>query len=1369
MAGRRAPSRQPLVQAQTPKVGDPQTQRALDVVQQAILDLQARRHLEQFTAIEPGYVPESGGGTFDFLAADGTWKTIAGAGLVDSVAAGSSMVSVVPTTGNVVVDVVPANFTGIPQSGITFSGTNNRISKFSGTTLTDSTITDTGSLVTVANPLAVTGTLNVDGAATFQSSINVKGSATIGDAAGDAHVINGTADFNHAVNMDSTLTLSPMTAGSLLFAGTGGLVSQDNPNLFWDDTNNHLCLNTAGANSNNTGFSGSAIAQVELSRNAAITTMAAASFGTSVHPQHYFIRGRGTRAVPAAVQSGDVLGYFVGAGYGDGTVNRFGGGAGVKFVADGATWTTSSHPGAVVLDTVPSGSTTSVDRVRVSQAGHVGIGLNTGIDPTYRLSVYSPGNSGTAGQVLKAQYYGLALGSEQTTSTYYLFNVIKGMNSGGGMGWDGGGSTVFYVRADGNVGIGNSSPSTTLDVSGTLNATGAVTLGSTMNVVGNFSVATNKFTVTAASGNTLVAGTLDATGNFNVNTNKFSVVASNGNTTVAGTLGVTGLSTLTGGFTLGAASSAGSFKITSLANGTVSTDAAAFGQIATAVSAAVSGTANTIAKFTGTNVVGNSSVTDDGTTVAVTGLFTTTSTNSTTNATTLTHTTTAGATSGVNTMRVLSNGTYTTAGGAIEARGLSILASGTRSAGASDLTNVAAKFDATSGQVNVAVYTANGSNYFNTSAGNTGVGYSLGATLAEKLSVTGNVTMTGNLFVASSAGAGSQGYFLIASDTTATTNGRNGFRFEAGSGGSFFIDSKTFSGGSTAFRCGAGAEAGSAREWLVVDNGTGDASFVQNLRGFTDNKYFAWDSGADLRVGFTKKSGASPKVTYGSATDFAIAQSSGTGIEASNTFTDKLTISAAGAIGLVGATTVSSTLGVNGNATLGDSTSADSHTVNGPLSIVSTATSSPVVYAQYSGTGQTADRAAFQAYMTGSRNTTAGAGQMTGFLVQVDSTRSAGANTLTNVGIQATVSGAQVNTAFNGNGSDYNFYGSGTGKLYNLGDLQIDGATVLGNASTDTVYVPGYASFGVVTDSTVGLKVRAARTYGCYVENNSTGATNDLVGFQVLNTATLDCTAAGRIAYGTAGAVTATRSAGANNLTNVGLYGYASGGQVNRGLWVDTGTAQIDEALNVDGAATFNGNVTVGDNAADAHSLTGTLNANGTAGTAGQSLTVNPAGVPAWGVDSASITGTAAIADTETVVVAYVCAANELKAGTTFYVKAYCTQAGTNAATPTVRIRVGTTTLTGNIAATLTGAVGGSAVPSVFEGLVTVRTAGAGGTVIGGLDQNKQAVADAVNCLTATVAVDTTTANQRIELTFISGAAANTYTFQVASIQKIVA
>ena len=75
--------------------------------------------------------------------------------------------------------------------------------------------------------------------------------------------------------------------------------------------------------------------------------------------------------------------------------------------------------------------------------------------------------------------------------------------------------------------------------------------GDSVNSGGDFSVATNKFTVASATGNTAVAGTLGVTSDFAVNTNKFIVTAASGNTAVAGTLGVTGATTLSAALTYG--------------------------------------------------------------------------------------------------------------------------------------------------------------------------------------------------------------------------------------------------------------------------------------------------------------------------------------------------------------------------------------------------------------------------------------------------------------------------------------------------------------------------------------------------------------------------------------------------------------------------------------------------------------------------------------------------------------------------------------------------------------------------------------------------------------------------------------------------
>jgi hypothetical protein len=104
-----------------------------------------------------------------------------------------------------------------------------------------------------------------------------------------------------------------------------------------------------------------------------------------------------------------------------------------------------------------------------------------------------------------------------------------------------------------------------------------------------------------------------------VTTNATAAAAGDLETT---TLTCSGAATLTGGFTLGADSSAGSHKITNLANGSSAQEAAAFGQIATAVNAALSGTSGRSCRFTGTNTAGNGGWTDDGTNETALGTLT---------------------------------------------------------------------------------------------------------------------------------------------------------------------------------------------------------------------------------------------------------------------------------------------------------------------------------------------------------------------------------------------------------------------------------------------------------------------------------------------------------------------------------------------------------------------------------------------------------------------------------------------------------------------------------------------------------------------------------------------------------------------------
>lgn len=201
----------------------------------------------------------------------------------------------------------------------------------------------------------LTSQFNVNGSTLLEGALTVEGNASIGDAPGDAHTLLGTLNANatagsgtdvltivsglpkwaSSLTLAGTLTLSPMTSGSVLFAGTAGLVSQDNANFFWDDSNNRLGIATAGAPSKTLHIGG----DVAVTGSSSILTVGAtdetktnfnpgveitkagdvdlvvSSYGTSTSAQLLLFRGRGTAGSTSVVQSGDQLGQvaFTGA------------------------------------------------------------------------------------------------------------------------------------------------------------------------------------------------------------------------------------------------------------------------------------------------------------------------------------------------------------------------------------------------------------------------------------------------------------------------------------------------------------------------------------------------------------------------------------------------------------------------------------------------------------------------------------------------------------------------------------------------------------------------------------------------------------------------------------------------------------------------------------------------------------------------------------------------------------------------------------------------------------------------------------------------------------------------------------------------
>ncbi len=163
------------------------------------------------------------------------------------------------------------------------------------------------------------------------------------------------------------------------------------------------------------------------------------------------------------------------------------------------------------------------------------------------------------------------------------------------------------------------------------------------------------------------------------------------------------------------------------------------------------------------------------------------------------------------------------------------------------------------------------------------------------------------------------------------------------------------------------------------------------------------------------------------------------------------------------------------------------------------------------------------------------------------------------------------------------------------------------------------------------------------------------------------------------------------------------------------------------------------------------------------------------------IAASAAIVDTQVQVVGATIPAGLLKAGTVLILRASGTITSTVDNIITFRARLGPTTLTGNIPASLAAHPGNSgtttAAPFALEIRVTIRTVGASGTCYGGGfvasvasgAAVSQALANSSDIFAgASVAVDTTGANV-FELTCVTAANTTAVTFQTAhaSVEKM--
>jgi hypothetical protein len=197
-----------------------------------------------------------------------------------------------------------------------------------------------------------------------------------------------------------TATSTTFTAGSIIFAGASGVYSQDNSNLFYrvsGSGQSQMGIGTTTPVVDNAAFTGLEIydntnAILAVTSDGGSTLVFARYSDDTLQGNAFFVKGRGTRAAPTIVQSGDVLGsfFFQGVDKSGGGIGYFGiQGARIDGVCDG-TPGLDDMPGRLVFSTTPDGTNAVVERMRISNGGFVGIGQTV---PTVKLDILAADNA----------------------------------------------------------------------------------------------------------------------------------------------------------------------------------------------------------------------------------------------------------------------------------------------------------------------------------------------------------------------------------------------------------------------------------------------------------------------------------------------------------------------------------------------------------------------------------------------------------------------------------------------------------------------------------------------------------------------------------------------------------------------------------------------------------------------------------------------------------------------------------------------------------------------------------------------------------------------------------------------------------------